>query len=86
MRFGLGNGSPDIVGILKPWGRFFGVETKTEDGRLSKAQKLWHERARVLGAFVGVARSLEEAIALLNAAREDTAARWQPVGSRASGL
>ena len=42
IRFGLGIGSPDIVGILAPTGRMFGLECKvSRSGIISKAQAAW---------------------------------------------
>lgn len=67
--YGLGVGSPDIVGILGPTGRWFCLETKTPKGRLSEKQKEWHRMARSMGAFVAVARSVDEARAALERAR-----------------
>lgn len=63
--FGLGKGSPDLVGFLRGSGRFVGIEVKALDGRLSPCQKQWAERATELGALVGVARSVAEAVAIL---------------------
>jgi VRR-NUC domain len=71
VRFGLGVGSPDIVGILQGSGRFFGLEVKTPKGRISSAQRTWHARARAAGAFVDFARSTEEAVDALNRARHE---------------
>lgn len=68
IKFGLGVGSPDIVGILAPSGRFFGLEVKTPAGRLSKEQTAWHKAAQSKGAYVGVARSAADAFAALEEA------------------
>lgn len=46
-------GAPDRM-VLLPGGRIELVELKTEEGRLSPAQKLWHERARQVGILVTV--------------------------------
>lgn len=61
MRFGLGVGSPDIIGILRPNGRLFGLEIKSATGKLSKEQVAWHKAANEAGAYVAVARSVEDA-------------------------
>ncbi len=42
-------GTPDVIGIL-PGGRFFGLEVKTQTGRVRPAQHAWGDRARELGA------------------------------------
>lgn len=64
--FGLGVGSPDLVGALN--GRALGLELKTAIGRLSPEQERWHRAARLRGAAVMVVRSVEEATAALERA------------------
>lgn len=58
VRFGW-PGSPDIEGIM-PGGRYIGIETKTDKGRLSPRQQGFHERIRQLNAVIFVARSIED--------------------------
>lgn len=67
LRYGLGPGSPDLVGILggAAGGRFLGFELKTEGGRLEPTQGPWHAAARAKGALVEVVRSVEEAEAVI---------------------
>jgi hypothetical protein len=48
-------GVPDRLVILPP-GRMFLVELKAEDGVVSAAQQLWHDRAATIGAPVAVVR------------------------------
>lgn len=67
--YGLGVGSPDIVGILGPTGRWFCLELKATKGRMTMEQAQWHSMARSMGAFVAVARSVDEARAALERAR-----------------
>lgn len=66
--FGLGLGSPDIVGILKPSGRFIGIELKSDRGRVTPEQAAWHRAAAAMGAIVVVAKSVEEVMAVIEAA------------------
>lgn len=68
-RFGIAPGSPDLVGVLAPSGRWFCLEIKTPLGRLSPAQTQWHALARSRGAFVATVRSPEEAKQALARAR-----------------
>ena len=72
--FGLGVGSPDIVGVLvgvcsagaSVAGRFLGVEVKLpDDPAPDPPQVAWHAAARQAGALIIVARSVEEAIGCL---------------------
>ena len=66
LRWGLGNGSPDLVGVVAkgPFkGRCMTIETKTEEGRLSPAQKAWRRAARARGIFYAVARTEEAGLA-----------------------
>ena len=51
-------GIPDRL-VLLPSGLYF-VELKTDTGKLSEAQKVWHRRARDLGANVEVLYGLED--------------------------
>lgn len=68
-KYGLGVGSPDLIGVLKkPLGKCFAIEVKTPIGRLSAEQKAWWRAARLYGITGGVARSVEEALALLDEA------------------
>jgi hypothetical protein len=63
VKFGLGEGSPDLVGIYQ--GRFIGIEVKTPKGRLSDVQRRWHAIATQHGARIVTARSIEEALECL---------------------
>jgi hypothetical protein len=60
-------GVPDLI-IIKD-GEIFAVELKSENGRLSTAQRTCHEAMRAAGAVVEVAMGLDAALALLE--------RWQ---------
>jgi len=68
VKYGLGLGSPDLVGMLRPSGRFLGVELKTATGRVSPDQKRWHAAATAAGGLIIVARSVDEALAGLSTA------------------
>lgn len=61
--FGLGNGSPDLVGIYK--GQFIGIEVKGKRGVVSDDQRSWHAIATQHGARIVTARSIEEALECL---------------------
>jgi hypothetical protein len=60
-------GAPDILGIVRG-GRLVAIEAKSASGRVSPAQRTWHEEAASLGAVVGVVRSVDEALALVEGA------------------
>lgn len=66
--YGLGLGSPDLVGILRPAGRLVAVEVKVPGKKPEPHQDAWHRAARAAGALVIVAHSVEEALAGLPAA------------------
>ncbi len=69
--YGLGTGSPDIVCIVAPMGRWVCIEVKRpKDSDAEEHQLAWLERARSLGAVAGVCRSPEEALALVEEARK----------------
>ncbi len=65
--YGLGRGSADLVGVLRN-GRCFCVEVKTPKGRLSREQVAWWRAATSWGIQGGVARSVPEALQLLDEA------------------
>lgn len=78
--YGLGTGSPDLVGILRVTvgdlvvGVWFCLEVKADEGDLSPEQRRCHEIWRRFGAIVEVVRSADEASAALARAR----ARFAP--------
>lgn len=63
-------GSPDLWGMLDGPGRFFGLEVKTERGRVEESQKRNHAITRKRGGFVAVVRSVDEALEALNRAEQ----------------
>lgn len=67
VRYGLGNGGPDLVGML-PGGLAFGIEVKTPSGHIDKDQIAWWKAAYGWGFRGGVARSLAGAWRLLDEA------------------
>lgn len=69
VRYGLGNGSADIVGVLKPWGRFIALECKTDKGKASLDQFTWRNRVEEHGGVYGLVRSVEEARDVIEQAR-----------------
>jgi hypothetical protein len=58
-------GVPDILLLAR--GRLFGLELKSERGRLSSIQVSTHSEMRRAGAVVGTAGSVDEALELLRA-------------------
>lgn len=61
VRYGLCKGSADLIGILKPSGRFFALELKTEVGRISDDQRLFLKLINNMGGYAAVARTVDEA-------------------------
>lgn len=68
VHYGLGKGSPDLVGMLRVNGRFVGFEVKRPGEGPTKDQQLWHAVARKAGAFVAVVHSVDEALDALKRA------------------
>lgn len=62
--YGLCVGSSDLIGIA-PDGRFLAVEVKTAKGRISKEQVTFMTAVQQAGGIAGIARSTDEALALL---------------------
>lgn len=73
MKFGLGIGSADLVGMLiGGWnaGRVLAYEVKTPEGRLSKEQIAWIQAVNKRGGFAYCVRSVDEALEKLKEAHE----------------
>jgi len=66
--FGLGKGSPDLIGCVN--GRMVCLEVKTDDGKVSAAQAEWHLRWSAAGAHVEVVRSGSDALAAVQRSQE----------------
>lgn len=74
VRYGLGKGSADLVGVAGPHGRFIALEIKrAKGGKVSRDQERWLKWVRLYGGVSGVVRSVDEALKLVEEAR-------QPVG------
>lgn len=58
IRFGLGVGSPDLVGWSRD-GHFVGVEVKTTTGRVSPEQEAWLANINAAGGIGVVMRSTD---------------------------
>lgn len=68
-RTGLGIGTADLICVVPPFGRLLGIEVKTKRGRVRESQERWLGAVRRFGGVTGVARSVEEAMALVAEAR-----------------
>ena len=62
---GLPKGHPDLYGFSSD-GQIFYIEVKNEKGRVRPEQKKFIEVVKERGAKAGVARSLEEALEIVN--------------------
>lgn len=62
---GLCKGSSDIIGIHHGSGRLIAIEVKTAKGRPTKEQEAFIEAINRAGGIAGIARSPEDALALL---------------------
>jgi hypothetical protein len=70
-RYGLGPGSPDLVFIVAPRGIIVGLEVKRPGESPSAEQRAVHDVWRRYGAIVATVRSPEQALAVLEQAREE---------------
>jgi len=76
VKYGLKKGSSDLIGIYqieitpemvgKKIGIFTAIEIKTEKGVVSKEQKDFINTITKLGGIAGTARSVEDAVGLIN--------------------
>ena len=62
---GLPKGFSDLFGF-RPDGQIFFIEVKNEVGKLRPEQKIFIEEMRKRGALAGVARSVEDAMEIVN--------------------
>lgn len=63
IRYGLGNGSADLIGLFR--GRFVAVEVKTPAGRQSEDQKRWQSLVESKHGIYAIVRSEDDARDLL---------------------
>jgi hypothetical protein len=68
MTAGLCKGSSDLIGV-GPGGRFLAIEVKTKRGRATDEQMAFVETVRAMGGIAGICRSPEDALALIEEAR-----------------
>ena len=68
VRFGLGRGSPDLVGMLIPSGRVFCLEIKQPGKQPTTHQRAWARACRARGGFCATVHSREDAMAALTRA------------------
>ncbi len=61
IRFGLA-GSADILGLLRPSGRFLAIEVKAQNGRQSEAQRNFQRMITESGGVYILARSVQDAL------------------------
>ena len=62
---GLPKGFSDLFGVRKSDGKVFFIEVKTKNGRVRPEQEKFIERMKELNAIAGIARSVEDAIAIV---------------------
>lgn len=62
VRYGLGLGSADLIGLLVPSGRGLAIEVKSARGRLSSEQMAWRGAWERAGGLYVLARTPEEAL------------------------
>ena len=62
---GLPKGFSDLFGFRHSDGRIFFIEVKTPKGRVSEAQKNFITQMRSHGAIAGVARSVDDALKII---------------------
>jgi dihydroxyacid dehydratase/phosphogluconate dehydratase len=77
VQFGLARGSADLIGyrtititpemVGQQVAVFTSIEVKTPTGRIRPEQRAWMETVQAAGGIAGVARSVEDAKALLAA-------------------
>jgi hypothetical protein len=67
--WGLCVGSSDLIGIVAPRGRLLSIEVKSAKGTLTEEQEQWIAIVERFGGVAGPARSVDEAMELVERAR-----------------
>lgn len=62
IRYGLGVGSADLIGVRRRDGAFVAIEVKAPRGRVDRHQRQWGDAVLSAGGIYLVARSAEEAL------------------------
>ncbi|MBM4442507.1 MAG: VRR-NUC domain-containing protein [Candidatus Rokubacteria bacterium] len=70
VRYGLAVGSADLIGILRPSGRFIALEVKRPGERETPKQRAWLAIVQNFGGFAAVVSSVDEARQAVQRARE----------------
>lgn len=66
MRFGLTTGGSDLVGLLKPSGRWLSIEVKLPGGKISPEQLIFQKTIRNFGGVSEICYSVEDALEVLD--------------------
>lgn len=84
MHTGLGLGTADLICVVPPYGRFAAIEVKrpSRAAKPSPAQEKWLAVVRKFGGVSGVAKNVDEALALVREAREE----WHGMNPPTRGL
>lgn len=69
-------GSSDILGVMAPWGLFFGIEVKTLKGYLRENQSIFERAIKKKGGIYIVGRNPDDAEFDLLVARMKFAEQW----------
>lgn len=69
-------GSPDIEGVMWPWGLYFGIEVKTLKGTQREAQSIFERAIKKKGGIYIVGRNPDDAEFDLLVARLRFAEKW----------
>ena len=69
-------GSSDILGVMAPWGLFFGIEVKTLKGTQRETQSIFERAIKKRGGIYIVGRNPDDAEFDLLVARMKFAEKW----------
>lgn len=73
LRYGLAVGSSDLIGLVRPSGRFVALEVKSPRGQVSREQAMFLALVESMGGVARVVRSVDEARAAIEEACAVTA-------------
>lgn len=86
VRFGLGNGSADVIAVLGPWGHFMGLEGKKPGEGADPAQLEWAADLIAAGGTYRVFHTVAEALAVVGEVRKTLLTSPPDINVRATSL
>lgn len=76
VRYGVGKGGADLVGIIGPWGKWFSMEVKVGKDRQRDNQKANQQCVEMYGGFYAIVSSEQEAAEMMEVWIQSLESTW----------